>query len=241
THDIRVAEVLKYDVIILDSRVPRYAKFLKELCTLKRKLKGNEKVMLGENVSAVIQKKLPIKCKDPGLFTIPCKMGNVEIERATLDLGVSINGMPRSIYEAMNVGNIDVIDSLVQKVFELNDEDSLKVALTNTISESANKKLKPHSYLQEAISGFNSLALVKKIVYYLVLPLNNAKLLPSIVQAPKIELKKLPDHLKYLFLREGDTLPVISSNKLTLLEDERLIRTLKDYKEAIGGTVADIS
>nr|GFB89239.1 hypothetical protein [Tanacetum cinerariifolium] len=89
--------------------VPRYAKFLKELCTSKRKLKCNEKVMLGENVSAVIQKKLPIKCKDPGLFTIPCKMGNVEIERATLDLGASINGMPCSIYEAMNVGKLKEI------------------------------------------------------------------------------------------------------------------------------------
>ncbi|GKB66149.1 uncharacterized protein Tco_0927561, partial [Tanacetum coccineum] len=294
-------------------QVPRYAKFLKELCTSKRKLKGNEKVLLRKNVSAMIQKKLPIKCKDPCMFTIPCKMGNVEIERAMLDLGASINVMPNSIYEAMNVkdlvfptdfyvvdmgnenhsntpsillwrpflkttrtnicahkgtltmefdgqlikfniydsmkypGNeysvfsIDVIDSLVQKVFKLNDEDSLKVALTNTISQSENKELEPNSNLQEAISRLNSLAPVNKIVSYLGLPLNNAKLLPSIVQAPKLELKKLHDHLKYLFLGEGDTLPVISSTKLTPVEDERLIRILRDYKEAIGWTVADIS
>ncbi|KAL1093633.1 hypothetical protein V6Z11_D06G044100 [Gossypium hirsutum] len=43
-------------------QVPRYAKFLKELCTSKRKLIGNEKISLGENVFAVFQKKLPIKC-----------------------------------------------------------------------------------------------------------------------------------------------------------------------------------
>ncbi|GJY99791.1 DNA-directed DNA polymerase [Tanacetum coccineum] len=236
-----------------------------------------------ENVSAMIQKKLPIKCKDPCMFTIPCKMGNVEIERAMLDFGASINVMPRFIYEAMNVGKLketgviiqladrsyaytdgvleDILVSVKdlvfladfyvvdmgkdnhsntpsillgrpflktartnicvhegtltmkfngQKVFELNDEDSLKVALTNTISQSANKELEPNSNLQEAISGLNSLAL-------------------------------LPDHLKYLFLGEGDTLPVISSNKLTPVEDERLIRILRDYKEAIGWTIADIS
>nr|GEU53245.1 DNA-directed DNA polymerase [Tanacetum cinerariifolium] len=60
-------------------------------------------------------------------------------------------------------------------------------------------------------------------------------------EAPKLELTKLPDHLKYLFLGEGDTLPVISSNKLTLVEDERLIRILIYYKEAIGWTDAGIS
>ena len=55
-------------------QVPRYAKFLKELCTSKRKLKGNEKVSVGENVSTILQKKLPPKCKDPGMFIIPCKI-----------------------------------------------------------------------------------------------------------------------------------------------------------------------
>ncbi|XP_073121902.1 uncharacterized protein [Henckelia pumila] len=48
-------------------QVSRYAKFLKELCTVKRKqkLKGCQKVELGEQVSAVIQRKVPTKCKDP--------------------------------------------------------------------------------------------------------------------------------------------------------------------------------
>ncbi|GKG04739.1 hypothetical protein Tco_0315126, partial [Tanacetum coccineum] len=61
------------------------------------------------------------------------------------------------------------------------------------------------------------------------------------MQAPKLELKKLHNHLKYLFLGEGDTLPIISSNKLSPLEDERLIRVIREYKEDIGWTVADIS
>ncbi|XP_071909900.1 uncharacterized protein [Coffea arabica] len=55
-----------------------------------------------------------------------------------------------------------------------------------------------------------------------------------------MELKQLPDNLKYAFLGDGDTLPVIIFSKLTTLEEEKLIRVLKDHKEALGWTVADI-
>ncbi|XP_026451433.1 uncharacterized protein LOC113351710 [Papaver somniferum] len=46
-------------------QVPRYTKFLKELCTNKHKLVGNEVMYVGENASAYLQKKLPPKLKDP--------------------------------------------------------------------------------------------------------------------------------------------------------------------------------
>ena len=52
-------------------QIPRYAKFLKELCTHKRRLKGNEKISMGRNMSALIGKsvpQIPEKCKDPGTF-----------------------------------------------------------------------------------------------------------------------------------------------------------------------------
>ena len=37
---------------------------------------------------------------------------------------------------------------------------------------------------------------------------------PSIEEAPKLELKALPPHLKYEFLGKGDTLPVIIASDL---------------------------
>nr|XP_027096231.1 uncharacterized protein LOC113716133 [Coffea arabica] len=49
-----------------EPKVPKYAKLLKDLCVNKRKLRGDERVMVGENVSAVLQRKLPSKCGDPG-------------------------------------------------------------------------------------------------------------------------------------------------------------------------------
>ena len=48
--------------------------------------------------------KLPPKCEDPGMFTIPCQIGKLQIKNAMCDLGASINIMPLSIYSSLNVG-----------------------------------------------------------------------------------------------------------------------------------------
>ena len=48
---------VKVNIPVLDAikQVPRYAKFLKELCINKLKLKDDEKVRVGENVFIVLQ------------------------------------------------------------------------------------------------------------------------------------------------------------------------------------------
>ena len=53
---------------------------------------------------------------------------------------------------------------------------------------------------------------------YISLPLNVEKLLPSIMHAPTLDFKPLLDHLKYLFLGENKTLPVIIANNLSSLQ-----------------------
>ena len=75
---------------------------------------------------------------------------------------------------------------------------------------------------------------------FIKLPLNNSNMLPSVLHAPQLELKPLPTHLKYMFLGENETLPVIIANNLTSLQEDRLIRVLKEHKTAIGCTIADI-
>ncbi|XP_016732250.1 uncharacterized protein [Gossypium hirsutum] len=57
---------VEVNIPLLDAikQIPRYAKFLKELCTSKMRLIGNERVNVGENVSAVLQKKVQPKYKD---------------------------------------------------------------------------------------------------------------------------------------------------------------------------------
>ncbi|VFQ83062.1 unnamed protein product [Cuscuta campestris] len=94
--------------------VPKYAKFLKEMCTNKRRLKGDERVNISENVSAIFQKKLPQKCQDPGVFSVPCKIGNLENTKALLDLGASINVMPRELFDQLGVGELKETGVVIQ-------------------------------------------------------------------------------------------------------------------------------
>ncbi|CAN6586204.1 unnamed protein product [Malus baccata var. baccata] len=96
------------NIPLLDAikQIPKYAKFLKKLCTTRKRIREKEVVHVSENVSAVLQRKLPPKCKDPGSFTIPCVIGNTRFDHAMLDLGASINVMPYSVYASMNLGKL---------------------------------------------------------------------------------------------------------------------------------------
>ena len=50
-------------------------------------------------------------------------------------------------------------------------------------------------------------------------------------------LKELPEHLKYAFLQTEKRKPVIISAGLTKLEEQRLLKTLREYKEAIAWSI----
>jgi hypothetical protein len=61
---------------------------------VKRKTNVPKKAFMTEQVSAILQCKLPLKYKDPGCPTITCMIGVSQIERALLDLGASVNLLP---------------------------------------------------------------------------------------------------------------------------------------------------
>lgn len=87
-------------------QMPKYVKFLKEILTNKRKFEEHETVMLTEECSALLLKKLPPKLRDPGSFTIPCTIGNVHFDKVLCDLGASVNLMPFSIYKKLGLGEV---------------------------------------------------------------------------------------------------------------------------------------
>ncbi|CAN6707326.1 unnamed protein product [Malus baccata var. baccata] len=358
-HILETFRKVQVNIPLLEAikQVPKYAKFLKELCTTKRRMLNEEVVKVSENVSAVLQRKLPTKCKDPGSFTIPCVIGNTRFENAMLDLGASINVIPYSIYASMNLGelkkdgviiqladrsnaylkgvlkdvlvqvnhlifpadfyvldmedsvhstslpillgrpfmktartkidvykgtltmefdgevinfnisetmrypvddhscfSIDVIDSLAQEYLEELNEDALEIAITKGI-ELKNQELgamQTHGQIgQPNLVPFNEevvevvTALESLPRQYGKVPLSisssvSTKMLPSIDQAPTLELKPLPDHLKYVFLGDDKTLPIIVSSSLTTHEEEKLVRVLREHKTAMGWTLADI-
>ncbi|KAJ9567080.1 hypothetical protein OSB04_003046 [Centaurea solstitialis] len=308
---------VEVNIPLLDAikQIPRYAKFLKELCTNKRKLRGNETISMSENVSAVFQKKLPPKCIDPGVFTIPCKLGNVTINRAMLDLGASINVMPYSIFKILNVGSLQetgviiqladrslvhpkgVLEDLLVQVNELvfpadfyvNDmeEDShpksTSILLGRPFLKTAKTKIDVHKgtlsmefdsnvihfniyesmRFPSDVSSLCAIDIIEPISQEL-LELTHFDALDTILSrsldearvtklmkeielgpefhelAPKLELKTLSEHLKYVYLGEGENLPVIISSRLDTSEEKKLVSVLKRYKEAIGWTIADI-
>ncbi|CAN6562609.1 unnamed protein product [Malus baccata var. baccata] len=328
-------------------QVPKYAKFLKELCTNKRRFNDQETVALSEEVSAVLQRKLPPKLEDAGSFTIPYVIGGKEFGRALCDLGASINLMPYSVYESLNLGDlkktkvviqladrsnrypkglledvlvqvnelifpadffvlemehdpmptalplilgrpflrtartkidvydgtltmeiegesvkfrifnamrypselesclsIDVFDYFVQDCFnEGVGQDNLEKTLVHSITH-GNFNYSEHieEELIQTVASLESLSPIrgKCSSYFISLPTSNEKTLPSVIQAPKLELKPIPEHLKYKFFGEDKTLPVIISSQLTAEEGEKLIRVLKDHKTAIAWSIVDI-
>ncbi|XP_050387273.1 uncharacterized protein LOC126803521 [Argentina anserina] len=80
-------------------QIPKYAKFLKELCTSRRQIREEKVVKMNETVSTVIQRKLPPKMKDPGSFSVPCKIGNTLFDNVMLDLDFYVLDMEVSPLE----------------------------------------------------------------------------------------------------------------------------------------------
>ncbi|XP_042003868.1 uncharacterized protein LOC121752845 [Salvia splendens] len=86
--------------------MPTYAKFLNDVLSKKKRWTDYETVNISENCSAIIQKKLPAKLKDPGSFNISCVIGNDRQINALCDLGASINLMPLSFFRKMKIDTL---------------------------------------------------------------------------------------------------------------------------------------
>ena len=88
------------------TQIPNYAKFLKDILNRKKKIAEEGIVNLTATCSAVIQRSLPAKMKDPSNFTIPCSIGKYEFKKALCDSGVSINLMPLSVVQRLSLGEL---------------------------------------------------------------------------------------------------------------------------------------
>ena len=108
---LKLFEQVHINIPLLDAirHIPLYAKFLKDLCTPKRKAriqKGSSPIILSEQASSIISSTLPTKMKDPGTPLLSCMIGNTTFNRALLDLGASINLILTSLLTHFKVGNL---------------------------------------------------------------------------------------------------------------------------------------
>ncbi|XP_052486950.1 uncharacterized protein LOC105768358 [Gossypium raimondii] len=184
----------------------------------------------------------------PFLSTASAK---IDVRSGTLTMEFDGEIVKFNVYKAMghpnslsNISSIDIIDCLTQTYFEYQDFDELETILYRSIDMDVLSRIDELSIIKDPLREIvNHLktqpSSTNRGNQFELLP-SQTKMLPSILQPPTLELKALSDHFKYVFLGEKDTLPVIVSNKLTKDEEESLVQVLRDCKEAIGWTIADI-
>ncbi|RDX76269.1 hypothetical protein CR513_43763, partial [Mucuna pruriens] len=113
---------VEINIPLLDAikQIPKYAKFLKELCVHKRrKMRGGVELgivsaLTKNEVADGSQQTLPKKCRDPGIFSVLCTIGEYTLASDMLNLGALINVMSTSIYKSMNFGDLEPIGMAIQ-------------------------------------------------------------------------------------------------------------------------------
>ncbi|KAM1172580.1 hypothetical protein ACFX2G_023148 [Malus domestica] len=202
---------------------------------------------------------LPILLGQPFMKTARTKIDvfkgtlTMEFDREVIDFNIS--DAMRYPHDGHSCFSIDVIDSWVQEFLDDLSEDALEKTLTQSVElkneglafRHAHGNNKEHltvpiqEELVEMVAALESNPRhIGKSPNLISIPNSTNKLLPSVIQPPSLELKPLPSHLKYVFLGEQETLPVIISSSLTAQEEDKLVRVLREYKTTIGWTLADI-
>ncbi|GJW22711.1 reverse transcriptase domain-containing protein [Tanacetum coccineum] len=105
---IEIFRNLHFELSFVDAllHMPKFAPMFRKLLNNKDKIIDLIKTPVNENCSAVILKKFPKKLRDPGRFLIPCDFPEMDICLALADLDASINLMPLSVWEKLNLSDL---------------------------------------------------------------------------------------------------------------------------------------
>ncbi|GJR59722.1 hypothetical protein Tco_1501884 [Tanacetum coccineum] len=91
-------------------------RFLKSELTLQSIMsildKYVESLELGKNGSAFVQGEIPAKMEDPGLFTLPCRLGDSEPFDTLVDLGLCVNIILLYLFKKLNIGLLEETDHI---------------------------------------------------------------------------------------------------------------------------------
>nr|GFC53674.1 reverse transcriptase domain-containing protein [Tanacetum cinerariifolium] len=101
----QIFQDLHFDISFADALLlmPKFASTIKSLLENKDKLFELAKILLNENCSAMLLKKLLEKLRDPEKFLIPCDFLGIDVCHALADLGASINLMPLYIWKKLSL------------------------------------------------------------------------------------------------------------------------------------------
>ncbi|CAN6692431.1 unnamed protein product [Malus baccata var. baccata] len=202
---------------------------------------------------------LPILLGRPFMKTARTKIdvfnGTLSMEFDGKVVNFNLSDSIKYLSEDHSCFSIDIIDSLAQGYFEDLNDDVLEKVITRGMELKTMDRDPMHTH--DTHESFHAVASSEEFIELVAaleslpkhggkspnfdsIPISTNKLFPSIIQAPVLELKPLPSHLKYILLGENETLPAIISSSLTAQEEEKLVRVLKEFKSALGWTLADI-
>ncbi|XP_022847548.1 uncharacterized protein LOC111370071 [Olea europaea var. sylvestris] len=113
---LEILKKLHVNIPFIDAilQIPNYSKFLKEMLTKKRKMPEHETITLSKECSVIIQHRIPPKLKDPGGFTLPCSIGNLQGINCLIDSGASINLIPLPLYRKFGLGDPKAASIILQ-------------------------------------------------------------------------------------------------------------------------------
>ncbi|CAA7036479.1 unnamed protein product [Microthlaspi erraticum] len=141
---------------------------------------------------------------------------------------------------------VEEMDQLADELLEeLSTEDPLQVALTKDSSEGY-----VSSETDEPVCEVMAVSSIKNSIESSFEQTNSIELGTeskeqaqgdwSELKAPKVDLKPLPEGLRYAFLGENSTYPVIVNSDLEPEQLSALLVELRKYRKAIGYTLDDI-
>ena len=87
----------------VSKHIPSYAKFLKGICTPHRSLR---RIQFSETMSSIMMNAILIKKRDLGAPMITSEIGGMSFTRSLLDIGASINILPKAIFDRYHVGEL---------------------------------------------------------------------------------------------------------------------------------------
>ncbi|XP_050890690.1 uncharacterized protein LOC127096118 [Lathyrus oleraceus] len=215
-------------------RIPKYAKFLKDLCTNKRRIKGSEKVNLGRNISAFIQPKQSSKqivgeqnvsaltTQHTGLIIQLANRSNARPAGVVEDVLVQVNDLifPADFYildmegetKEHSVFHIELISELVDdsssELFaldfpSLSGFDDIYSCSDCTDTNVCVVYAEIDAALQADTFPTGEVVTNKLVFAVDALAFPAAPSTPSTEQPPSLELKELPENLKYAYLETG--------------------------------------
>nr|GEW13465.1 reverse transcriptase domain-containing protein [Tanacetum cinerariifolium] len=255
---------LNFNISFVDALIlmPKFGPSIKSLLTNKDKLFELARTPLNEHCSAVLLKKLLEKLGYPGKFLIPCDFPRMAECLALADLGASINLMPLSIWNKLSLleltptlMTLELADRSISRPIEYSQEVlgfSDVIASGNPtpyydrIVSTTSPTLTPFGnsdFLLEEVDAFLALEddPTSPEIDHKELKICKAKTDKSSIDEPlEVELKDLPSHLEYAFLKGDDKFPVIMAKDLSVDEKTTLITVLKSHKRAIAWKLSDI-